>query len=228
MKEREAIVLPIKDGYDRWSEVYDEDGNPLVFLEESHLTSALGNVAGLSTLDVGCGTGRHAVRLAQAGAKVTGIDFSPGMLARAKAKPGAGAVTFVEHDITQRLPFEAGSFDRVLSCLVLDHIVDLSAFFAELRRVCRTDGLVVAPVMHPAMILKGIQARFTDPATGDEVRPESPRYQISDYVMGALRGGLRLVEASEHLVYASLVSQTERARKHLGWPLLFLMRLSTW
>jgi ubiquinone/menaquinone biosynthesis C-methylase UbiE len=226
MKEREAIVLPIKDGYDRWSEVYDDDGNPLVLLEESHLTRALGNVAGLSILDVGCGTGRHSVRLAQAGAKVTGIDFSSGMLARAKAKSGVDAVIFVEHDITQRLPFEAGSFDRVLSCLVLDHIVDLSAFFAELRRVCRTDGMVVASVMHPAMILKGIQARFTDPATGDEVRPESLRHQISDYIMGALRGGLQLVEASEHLVDAALVSQTERARKHLGWPLLFLMRLS--
>jgi len=226
MKVREAIVLPTKDGYDRWSEVYDEDGNPLVFLEESHLMSALGNVAGLSILDVGCGTGRHAVRLARAGAKVTGIDFSSGMLARARSKPGAGAVTFVEHDITQPLPLEARSFDRVLSCLVLDHIVDLSTFFAELGRVCRTDGLVVASVMHPAMNLKGIQARFTDPATGDEVRPESLRHQISDYVMGALRGGLRLVDVSEHLVDAALVAKTERARKYLGWPLLFLMTLS--
>jgi ubiquinone/menaquinone biosynthesis C-methylase UbiE len=226
MKQGEPIVLPAKDGYDRWSEVYDEDGNPLVFLEESHVARILGNVTGLSILDVGCGTGRHAVRLAQSGAKVTGIDFSSGMLARAKSKPGAEAVTFVEHDIAQPLPFETGSFDRVLSCLVLDHVVDLRAFFAELRRVCRTDGFVVVSVMHPAMILKGIQARFTDPATGDEVRPESSPYQISDYVMGALRGGLRLVEVSEHLVDEALVSQTERARKHLGWPLLLLMRLS--
>jgi ubiquinone/menaquinone biosynthesis C-methylase UbiE len=226
MKQGEPTVLPAKDGYDRWSEVYDEDGNPLVFLEESHVTRTLGNVAGLSILDVGCGTGRHAVRLAQSGAKVTGIDFSSGMLARAKSKPGAETVTFLEYDIAQPLPFEAGSFDRVLSCLVLDHVADLRAFFAELRRVCRTDGFVVVSVMHPAMILKGIQARFTDPATGDEVRPESSPYQISDYVMGALRGGLRLVEVSEHLVDAALVSQTERARKHLGWPLLLLMRLS--
>jgi ubiquinone/menaquinone biosynthesis C-methylase UbiE len=226
MKQGEPIVLPAKDGYDRWSEVYDEDGNPLVFLEESHVARILGNVTGLSILDVGCGTGRHAVRLAQSGAKVTGIDFSSGMLARAKSKPGAEAVTFVEHDIAQPLPFETGSFDRVLSCLVLDHVVDLRAFFAELRRVCRTDGFVVVPVMHPAMILKGIQGRFTDPATGDEVWPESSPYQISDYVMGALRGGLRLVEVSEHLVDEALVSQTERARKHLGWPLLLLMRLS--
>lgn len=226
MKKPEAIVLPIKDGYDRWSEVYDDDGNPLVLLEESHVARILGSVAGLSILDVGCGTGRHAIRLSQSGAKVTGVDFSLGMLGRARSKPAAGKVIFVEHDIAQPLPFEAGSFDRVLCCLVLDHVVHLMALFGELRRVCRSEGFVVTSVMHPAMVLKGIQARFTDPSTAEEVRPESSPYQISDYVMGALRAGLRLVEVSEYSVDANLVLRTERARKHLGWPLLLLMRLS--
>jgi ubiquinone/menaquinone biosynthesis C-methylase UbiE len=166
VNEREVTAVPTKDGYDRWSEIYEEDGNPLILLEESHVARVLGNVAGLSIVDVGCGTGRHAVRLAQMGAKVTGIDFSTGMLARARSKPGADAVTFVEQDIRAAFPFDAGSFDRVLSCLVLDHVVDLTAFFAELRRVCKPDGFVVTSVMHPAMVLKGIQARFTDPSTG--------------------------------------------------------------
>src|SRR5262249_43695559 len=130
VKEREVTVVPTKDGYDRWSEVYEEDGNPLILLEESHLARSLGNVAGLSISDVGCGTGRHAVHLAQMGADVTGIDFSTGMLSKARSKPGAEAVTFVEHDIRAKFPFKAGSFDRVLSCLVLDHVVDLPAFFA--------------------------------------------------------------------------------------------------
>ena len=81
-------------------------------------------------------------------------------------------------------------------------------------------------VMHPAMVLKGIQARFIDPSTGTEVRPESSPHQVSDYIMGAVRAGLRVVEVSEHLVDAALASKAERARKHLGWPLLFLMKLS--
>src|SRR5262245_43847283 len=103
VEKREVIMLPTKDGYDRWSEVYEEDGNPLILLEESHVARILGNVAGLSILDVGCGTGRHALRLAHSGAKVTGLDFSTGMLGRARSKPGADAVTFVEHDIAQVL-----------------------------------------------------------------------------------------------------------------------------
>ena len=59
MKEHDMIVLPTKEGYDRWSEIYEEDGNPLILLEEPHVERLLGNVTGLSILDVGCGTGRH-------------------------------------------------------------------------------------------------------------------------------------------------------------------------
>jgi hypothetical protein len=44
--------------------------------------------------------------------------------------------------------------------------------------------------------------------------------------MGALNAGLRLVELSEHSVDAALVAQSQRAEKHLGWPLLLLMKLS--
>jgi malonyl-CoA O-methyltransferase len=222
----ERIVVPTKDGYDRWSDVYDGDGNPLLLLEQPHVARLLGDVRGLSVLDVGCGTGRHAVRLARQGVRVTGVDFSTGMLGKARQKPGAEGVTFVEHNITEPLPFGPASFDRVLSCLVLDHVSDLRAFFAELRRVCRSTGFVVVSVMHPAMELKGVQARFQDTERGVEVRPASFSHQISDYVMGALGAGHRLLELSEYSVDAALVAQSQRAEKHFGWPLLLMMKLS--
>ena len=220
------IVVPTKDGYDRWSDVYDADGNPLVLLEEPQVARLLGDVQGLSVLDVGCGTGRHAVRLAAQGAQVTGVDFSAGMLRKARQKPEAERVRFIKHNITEPLPLAPASFDRVISCLVLDHIPDPKVFFAELRRVCRHTGFVVISVMHPAMELKGVQARFQDPQRGLEVRPASFSHQISDYVMGALNAGLELVELSEHFVDATLVAQSNRAEKHLGWPLLLVMKLS--
>ena len=44
----ERIVVPTRDGYDRWSDVYDGDGNPLVLLEEPHVARLLGDVRGLS------------------------------------------------------------------------------------------------------------------------------------------------------------------------------------
>ncbi|HEX2522509.1 MAG TPA: methyltransferase domain-containing protein, partial [Terriglobia bacterium] len=92
MKPTEKVVVPTKDGYDRWSDVYDEDGNPLLLLEEPHVARLLGDVRGLSVLDVGCGTGRHAIRFAQQGAQVTGVDFSAGMLGKARQKAGAEQV----------------------------------------------------------------------------------------------------------------------------------------
>src|SRR5580765_7488045 len=98
--------VPTREGYDRWAEVYDGEDNPLVLLEEQHLTALAGDVAGLDVADIGCGTGRHALRLAAAGARVTAVDFSEPMLERARAKPGAAGVSFVRHDLAERLPFE--------------------------------------------------------------------------------------------------------------------------
>ena len=219
-------MLSTREGYDRWAEIYDEEANPLVMIEEPEVTRALGDVAGLAILDVGCGTGRHAVRLANAGAKVTGVDFSSGMLEKARAKPGAAAVRFIHQDASGTLPFEPRSFDRVISCLVVDHVSDLPGFFGELRRVCREDGFIVVSVMHPAMMLKGVQARFHDPRTGARVFPQSVANQISDYVMGALAAGLRVRGLSEHSAGEDLVARAPRAEKYLGWPMLFLMVLA--
>jgi hypothetical protein len=80
-------------------------------------------------------------------------------------------------------------------------------------------------VMHPAMMIQGVQARFTDPATGQRVMPESVPNQISNYVMGAVNAGLRIVHMEEHVVDLALAERAPRAEKHVGWPLLLVMVL---
>jgi malonyl-CoA O-methyltransferase len=219
-------ILPTREGYDRWAEIYDEEDNPLIRLEERFLPAVLGDVRGLDVVDLGCGTGRHAVAAAAAGARVTAVDFSDAMLARARAKPGAESVRFVVHDLQRPLPFGGGAFDVALSCLVLEHLADLDAFFGEVRRVCRPGGRAVLTAMHPAMMLRGITARFADPATGRDVRPRSYPNQISDYVMAATRAGWRLAHLGEHAVDEELAATTPRAQRYLGWPLLLVMRLT--
>lgn len=210
-------------GYDRWAEIYDGDDNPLVAIEEPHVQALLGEVRGLHILDVGCGTGRHAVRLAETGAQVTAIDFSEGMLQKARLKPGAAPVQFFAHDLAHPFPFPSQSFDRVVCGLVLDHIAELDLLFSEMGRVCRADGTIVISIMHPAMMLRGVQARFRDPATGHEVRPASCSHQISDYIMAAIRAKLEMLHISEHLMNEELAQRSERARKYLGWPILVMM-----
>jgi len=218
-------VLPTQEGYDRWAATYDTMGNWLLELEEPEVDRALGEVSGLAVLDVGAGTGRHAIRLAEGGARVTALDFSEGMLARARGKPGADRVRWLAHDVITPLPFPDGSFDRVLSSLVLEHIPlsGLAPFFGELARVVRDRGGVVVTAMHPAMFLKGVSANFRDER--GEVRPRSYVATLSDYVMAATGGGLGIVELTEHSVGEALAEQNERSRKWLGWPALFVMSL---
>lgn len=217
--------LPTKDGYDRWAEIYDSEENPLIVLEERYLPPLLGDVRDLAVVDLGCGTGRQAIRLAAAGARVTAVDFSDGMVAKARDKAGWDRVEFITHDLTRPLPFRDQCFDRVLSCLVLDHISDVVAFFSECRRVCRHDGFVLISVFHPALMLQGIQARFIDPVTGRDVRPASHANQISDYVMGAMRSGLTIAHMSEHVVDDEMAARVPRTANYRGWPLLLLMKL---
>src|SRR5215471_9566342 len=76
----EMKILPTRVGYDLWAELYDQEDNPLILLEERHIEGLAGKVAGMTVADIGCGTGRHAVRFAAAAARVTAVDFSDVML----------------------------------------------------------------------------------------------------------------------------------------------------
>ena len=219
-------IVPTRAVYDRWAEFYDEEDNPLVLLEEKHLAPLAGDVAGLAVADIGCGTGRHALRWAAAGARVTAVDFSAAMLRRARAKPGAGAIIFVRHDLAKPFPLESATFDRVFCCLVLDHIAELGKFFRELRRLCRPKGCVIISVMHPAMSLKGVQARFIEPGSGRRISLASHVHQTADYLMAAVRAGLTLEHIAEYAADAALVAQSPRAGKYLGWPMLLLLKLA--
>lgn len=221
----EPRILPTREGYDRWAPNYDTMGNWLLELEEPEVDRALGDVAGLDVLDVGAGTGRHAVRLAAAGARVTAVDFSEEMLAKARAKPGADRVRWITHDVRTPLPFGDRSFARVLSALVLEHIppAGLTLFFGELGRVVLPDGRIVVTAMHPAMFLKGISANFHNEE--GEMRPRSYVATLSDYVMSAIDAGLEIVRLSEHSVDETIASRYERSRKLLGWPALFVLVL---
>jgi len=222
-----AVQVPAREGYDRWAETYDTDGNPLIALEERHIGALVGDGDGLLVADVGCGTGRHAVRLAAAGARVAALDFSPRMLAIARAKPGAERVRFLQHDVTTRLPLDDLAADRVLCCLVLEHVADLTAVFRELGRICAPAprGLIVMSAMHPAMMLRGVQARFQDPRTGARVQPTSFPYQVSDYTTAARSAGLVVDHLSEHAVDAALAAAYPRGARYIGWPMLLLMTL---
>src|SRR5262249_58339546 len=92
-------------------------------------------------LDVGCGTGTLAIALAAGGARVTGIDGDPEVLALAKAKRGADAVRWREGSATA-LPVADESADRVVMSLMLHHLGPQArrAALAQAWRVLRFGG----------------------------------------------------------------------------------------
>ena len=132
---------------------------------------------------------------------------------------------FLAHDLRQPLPFEDATFDRVVSGLVLEHLADLDAFFAEARRVLRPGGRAVVSAMHPAMFLKGVQARFTDPASGEKVQPGSFAHSIGEFVMASGRAGFALEGVDERAPDAHFASRYPRAEKYVDWPMLVVLRL---
>jgi malonyl-CoA O-methyltransferase len=215
----------IRRGYDRWAAVYDRDGNPLQGLEEPVFRTAVGDPCGLAVIDLGCGTGRHALWLAAHGARVTAVDFSDGMLAEARAKAGAGAVDFVVHDLHRPLPFESASFDLVVSGLVLEHLRELDCFFREARRVLKPAGRAVVSAMHPAMFLRDARARFIDPASGEQIQPGSYPHALGAFVMAAVGADFRLENIDERAPDSEFAVRFSRAEKYIGWPMLVVLTL---
>jgi SAM-dependent methyltransferase len=91
----------------------------------------------MRALDLCCGQGNVSEALARCGCDVTGIDFSPAMLAFANARvPGA---VFVRAD-AQQLPFDDEEFDIVVSNLGVCHVPDQPRALSEARRVLRRGG----------------------------------------------------------------------------------------
>ena len=95
-----------------------------------------------TVLELGCGTGNDAARLAREGYSVTAIDLSSEAIELARAR-FASMVTFVVADMTKRLPFPDAGFDAVMSNVALHMFPDsvTRAVFAEVARLVRPGGL---------------------------------------------------------------------------------------
>lgn len=222
---RDDELSGVRQGYDLWAASYDADANPLIALEEPHVRAALGDVTGLDVLELGCGTGRHTAWLLDAGANVTALDFSEGMLETARSKLAGRGVRWVSHDLHQPLPFADRAFDVVLSALVLEHLRDLPAFFEEAQRVLRHDGRAVVSAMHPAMFLRESKARFTHPSSNETLEPGSRSYQLGEVILAALAAGLVLRGIEERSPDAAFARQFPRAEKYLGWPMVLILKV---
>jgi len=149
--------------------------------------------AGVRTvLELGCGTGNDAARLAGEGYSVTGVDVSDEAIGQAQARFGSMA-RFLTADVTLRLPFPDGSFDAVMSNVALHMFPDevTRAVFAQVGRLVRAGGLFVFHVnslQDRPLRARSLPARELEPDYVAEESGQTVRFFSEAYLRELLAG----------------------------------------
>lgn len=131
-----------------WQQEFTEGADPEY--EEQIIPLALEWLAGFGrVLDVGCGEGQVARRLADRGAGlVVGVDPTASQIHVAGRRGGAPRYGMAA---AAALPFAAGSFDAAVACLVFEHVRDADTAIAEVARVIRPGGRFAFFLNHPLL-----------------------------------------------------------------------------
>lgn len=141
-------------------------------------------------LELGCGNGKTARALADAGAKVTGVDFSPSAVAECRRLLGDRA-EFIEADVRE-LPFGDASFDKAVAFHVLEHLPeeDVPDAISEIHRVLVPHGFLYLRLFAEGDLRSG--GKKEDVRNGIRYRYWSP-----EDVVSCFGGGWELVSLNE-------------------------------
>lgn len=187
--------MNVQDAYNGWSASYDRDENLTRDLDESVTRIMLGQHRFDSILETGCGTGKNTAFLAQLGAQVCAMDFSQGMLGRAREKLSTRNVGFLRGNLTMPWPWRSGAFDLISCNLVLEHIRDIPFVFSEAARVLSAQGMFFISELHPFKQYQGKKAVYT--RTEGQVEIPAYTHHISDFIQAGSENGMHLLEFRE-------------------------------
>lgn len=113
------------------------------------LLDLLGDVSNQVVLDAGCGEGYLARILTARGARVTGIDLSPRLIALARARDPERRIAYQTADLSGPLPELSAHFDAIASYMVLNDVEDYRGFAATLAQALKADGRAVLAFNNP-------------------------------------------------------------------------------
>ncbi len=186
----------IQSAYNEWSGIYDSNENLTRDLDQKVTRDILAGQCFDSILEIGCGTGKNTDFLAEIGMNVHALDFSEGMVAKAREKVQAGNVRFSMADLTKRWPCENADYQFIICNLVLEHIEDLSHIFSEAARTLQPNGRFFINELHPFKQYSGTKARFERGA--DIIEVDVFAHHISEFTNSAEANGLKLVKLNEY------------------------------
>jgi 2-polyprenyl-3-methyl-5-hydroxy-6-metoxy-1,4-benzoquinol methylase len=161
----------------------------------SGLVAFAGLPAGAHVLDAGCGPGLVAEAFLAAGCRVTGVDLSAQMIARARARCArfGPAASFVQVRVDDLPP--GAPFDAAVSRFVFHHVTEPRAFLAAQVARLRPGGVVVAsdPISDPDPARAAWHARVEQDRDLTHVRNLTAG-ELVDLFAGAGLAGIRLLE----------------------------------
>lgn len=187
--------MNIQAAYNDWSATYDTDENLTRDLDQRVTKNALENLHFNSILEIGCGTGKNTKLLSQIGENVHAIDFSQGMIDKAKEKIRASNVRFSIANIKEKWPYEDQSYDLIVCNLVLEHIEDLTWVFSESSRSLGRKGRFFVCELHPFKQYQGEKAKFNSGKSVTEI--PAFVHHITDYIEAARNNRLALKDLQE-------------------------------
>ena len=130
-------ILDSKEGYNLTADYYNKKSKYWDSFEKDQVLPLLGDISDKEILDVGAGSGRLSLRLANEGAQLTALDLSQKMLDKLQSKNSKLKIVVGD---AENLPFEDESFDVVMATFLIVHLKDLSRFFDEAYRVLKPNG----------------------------------------------------------------------------------------
>lgn len=136
-------IHAIHRSYARWAPVYDQTFGAVTNAGRRRVAAVV-NAAGGDLLEVGVGTGMS-LRHYAPNVNVTGIDYSPDMLEKARTKVREQGLTHVkalEQMDARHMTFADNSFDHVAALHIMSVVPDPEQVLAEMARVCKPGGSI--------------------------------------------------------------------------------------
>ena len=188
--------MNIQSAYDAWSSTYDQDRNLTRDLDQVMTRDAFANLQFKNALELGCGTGKNTLLLAEISETVLAMDFSEGMIEQAKQKLAASHVEFTRADLTKPWPSKNDSHDLIVCNLVLEHIEDLSHIFNEAFRSLQKGGRFYISELHPFRQYQGSKARYEQ--DGRVIEVNAFVHHVSEFLRAAATNNLGLESFNEY------------------------------
>jgi ubiquinone/menaquinone biosynthesis C-methylase UbiE len=194
--------------YDRWFET--PLGGAVLACEAELILDLLRPAPGEWILDAGSGTGLFTGVFLDRGARITGLDISLSMLARAAQRHRGRAYGGVTADLT-RLPFAAESFDKSVSVTAIEFVTDEKAAVAELFRVTRKGGVIVVATLNslsPWAVQRKAKARRDPESVFNRVFFRSPvQLLAASPVAGVARTAVHFGPDDDPAAFAAIENQ---------------------